>query len=741
MPSARPQGVVLSARQRLVAALATGLGVALLLVLARGADVVERIELSAIDARTRGFAGERGPDPRIVLAQVLEEDVERLREVAQPWPWDLALNAQAVRLMKAAGAKAIAIDVYHLDKGAGPDDVFQSERLAADVLQTLEGEAMSADDYGSALKEHGASVVAFDLATDAGLEMEPRRKAAESRLGPAGLVAPPSAHARAHAHLPVRRVAEGATILAFANVDPDVDGMVRRALTLARWGDRTVMSLPLATASLVTGETPRFEEGAVTLGGTRTRLHPDGSFLVDFRAKQRNAYPRVPPFQILKWGDELRGTQKVPDAARAALGGKIVIWGVNLAGILDVTRAPIDGKMEGPEFQATVLDDLLNGGGRVRAPFLANAALLFAAALLTALGGWLLGGRVLPHLAALAALAIVAVVTHLAFAAGTSLDLFTPLLGVFLAWGGVTLTRLLTEGRYNRWLEGAFGRYLAPSVIDALKNDPSLLELGGRRREITVLFSDVAGFTTLSKQLGEKDIVRLLNEYLTTHCDAVFEEGGVVDKFIGDAVMAFWGDPIPTDDHAVRACRSALSVQARMPALEPLWRSMGVADFRVRIGLNSGVAVVGNMGSRQRFDYTCMGDTVNLASRLEGANKKFHTSILLGSRTHAEAKDAILARPLAGLTVVGRDEPEPVYELLAMRESAPKDLVAHVDAFVAAQAAAARDDLPAAEAALAEAERLRPGDGPTAWFRDVLVGLRAGKTPRPWSGVLTLTEK
>jgi adenylate cyclase len=397
--------------------------------------------------------------------------------------------------------------------------------------------------------------------------------------------------------------------------------------------------------------------------------------------------------------------------------------------------------MEGPEFQATAIDDLLNGGGRVRAALAPNAALLLAATLLTALGGWLLRGRVVPHLAAVAALVVVAAVTHAAFAAGTSMDLFTPLLGVFLAWGGVTLTRLLTEGRYNRWLEGAFGRYLAPPVIEALKRDPSLLELGGRRTEITVLFSDVAGFTTLAKKLGEKDIVRLLNEYLTAHCAAVFEEGGVVDKFIGDAVMAFWGDPIPTADHAVRACRSALAVQARMPALGPLLRSLGIPEFHVRIGLNSGTAVVGNMGSRQRFDYTCMGDTVNLASRLEGANKKFGTSILLGSRTHDEARAAVLARPLAGLTVVGRDEPEPVYELLAMRDGAPQDLVAHVAAFAAAQAAARRDDLPAAEAALAEAERLRPGDGPTAWFRGVLAAMRAGTAPRPWSGVLTLTEK
>jgi adenylate cyclase len=377
----------------------------------------------------------------------------------------------------------------------------------------------------------------------------------------------------------------------------------------------------------------------------------------------------------------------------------------------------------------------------VRAGATANAALLLLPALLTGLAGWLLRGRVFPHLVALGSLALVVASAWLAFAAGTVTDLVTPLLGVALAWAAVALSRLLTEGRYARWLEGAFGRYLAPSVIRALKEDPGLLALGGRTREVSVLFSDVAGFTSLAKRLGPDQIVRLLNEYLTSHCEAVFEQDGVVDKFIGDAVMAFWGDPIPASDHAVRACRAALGVERRLPALEPLWRSMGLPEFDVRIGVNSGDAVVGNMGSRQRFDYTAMGDTVNLASRLEGANKAFGSTILLGSRTRALAGDAVLARPLGGLVVVGRDEPEPVFELLAMREGAPAPLVAHVAAFERAQAAARAGDLDGAEAALAEAERLRPGDGPTGWFRGVLSDLRAGTEPSPWTGVVTLTSK
>jgi adenylate cyclase len=316
-----------------------------------------------------------------------------------------------------------------------------------------------------------------------------------------------------------------------------------------------------------------------------------------------------------------------------------------------------------------------------------------------------------------------------------------PLVAGVLTWGATTAFTLLTEGRYNKWLESTFSRYLAPSVIEALKRDPELLKLGGTRREVTVLFSDIAGFTSISEGLPPERLSELLNRYLTPHCDAVFAHDGTVDKFIGDAVVAFYGDPIPQADHALRGCRTALEVQAALPALEPVWRGMGLSKFEVRIGLNSGVATLGNMGSAQRFNYTALGDTVNLASRLEGANKAFGTRILLGEATRAAAGDAVLAKSLGRLVVVGKEEPVGVHELVALRERATPDEVHHVEAFARAVAAAKSGDLAAARTALSESERLRPGDGACAWFATLLAKLASGAEPSPWSGVVTLTGK
>jgi adenylate cyclase len=329
----------------------------------------------------------------------------------------------------------------------------------------------------------------------------------------------------------------------------------------------------------------------------------------------------------------------------------------------------------------------------------------------------------------------------LSFARGTSLDLFSPTIAFFLT-GGATLTfRLLTEGRRNKWLKGTFSKYLAPSILEAIQKDPTLLDLGGREREISVLFSDVAGFTKISEGLSPPDLVRLLNKHLGNHAGAVMAEGGVVDKFIGDAVMAFWGDPLDMPDHAIHACRSALLALNQMPLLKPLLEELRISKFYMRLGINTGPAKVGNMGSEERVSYTCMGDVVNLASRLEGANKAFGSRILIGPLTYLQAKEAIVARPIADVRVVGKDQPVRVYELLAMRDGASAEVLARAEAFRGAQAAAKEGDLAGARAALDEAERLNPGDAVVAWFREILGRLESGAEPTPWSGVYVLESK
>jgi adenylate cyclase len=444
----------------------------------------------------------------------------------------------------------------------------------------------------------------------------------------------------------------------------------------------------------------------------------------------------VAPSQLILWDGQRDAQGRLPAQATEQLKDAIVVWGVNLSGQKDIVTTPISGRFRGPEFQATVVDNLLNGGGRLLVPCAWRAALLLL--VLVGVGAWAPAThrRLAPHLIVFAAALFVGAVGVAGFAAGWVFDLATPWLGLLFTAAAAFTLRWATEGRYNRWLESAFGRYLSPSVIGALKSDPGLLALGGRRREVTILFSDVAGFTQASRRLTPEQLVQLLNEYLQMHGQAVFDHDGLIDKFIGDAVMAIYGDPVPFPDHAVKACRSALAVQEGLPALEPLWRSLGLDAFKVRVGLNSGPASVGNMGSRDRLSYTAMGDTVNLASRLEGANKVFGTRILIGPQTWEQARDAMLCRPLGRVQVVGYDAPVPVHELVASLDRATDEQKAHVAAFVRAQDAARAGDRAAALAALDECDRIVPGSGPVAWFRSLVSRLEG-----PWSGDLTLDAK
>jgi adenylate cyclase len=197
-----------------------------------------------------------------------------------------------------------------------------------------------------------------------------------------------------------------------------------------------------------------------------------------------------------------------------------------------------------------------------------------------------------------------------------------------------------------------------------LARDPTQLRLGGERRDITIFFSDIRGFTTIAEGLGPEPLAELLNEYLGAMTDIVFRHEGLLDKYIGDAIMAFWGAPIAVPDHAQRCCRAALDMQKTVAALHERWRAAGVPALEVRVGINSGAAMVGNFGSAQRFSYTAMGDDVNLASRLEGLNKQYGTRVLITEATRRAVGEEFLCREIDSVVVKGRVQSVAVYELL-----------------------------------------------------------------------------
>jgi adenylate cyclase len=300
--------------------------------------------------------------------------------------------------------------------------------------------------------------------------------------------------------------------------------------------------------------------------------------------------------------------------------------------------------------------------------------------------------------------------------------------------------RYLTEEREKRNIRLAFRYYLTPSVMDAVLADPSLLKLGGEKRELTVLFSDIRGFTSLSEKLAPEQLVHMLNDYLTPMTDVVFENGGTLDKYMGDAIMAFYGAPLEQPDHALRAVKTADSMMRALATLAPEWRAEGLPTLDIGIGINSGPMVVGNMGSESRFDYTVMGDAVNLGSRLEGTNKVYGTHVILSEDTEALVRGQVTTRELDSVRVKGKHKPVRIYELISIG-SPPPEWVEALEEYRRGLSLYRQRDFEQAAASFERVLERRPGDKPAEMYVRRCRDLQATPPALDWDGVLDLLTK
>ncbi|MDY0003669.1 MAG: adenylate/guanylate cyclase domain-containing protein, partial [Polyangia bacterium] len=381
--------------------------------------------------------------------------------------------------------------------------------------------------------------------------------------------------------------------------------------------------------------------------------------------------------------------RKVRDVAPGEPTGRIFIVHAAAAGLRDTKPSPLDPDHLGGEITANFLDNLIHGSFVRRSPRWASAVTAVVMCLLLGIGTFLVIALTRSALwvstlsfliSGLAVWAYATLAYSLYRGAGLWMDVVSPTIFGLVTWGAALATNFYQEGKNRRFVQDALGRYTSPALVRELMSNPLALSLDwGEKRDLTVFFSDLQGFTSISERLTPERLVHLLNEYLTEMTDIILEEGGIVDKYIGDAIMAFWGAPTADPSHAIRACRATVRMQKRLAELRPRWEKEYGEVVIARCGLNSGLAIAGNMGSKHKFNYTLMGDTVNLASRLEGANKPYDTVVMMGENTYARMKDLVVARELDFLAVKGKDKPVRVYELLGFLdevEAKRKELVA-----------------------------------------------------------------
>ncbi|MBM4059520.1 MAG: adenylate/guanylate cyclase domain-containing protein [Planctomycetes bacterium] len=661
---------------------------------------VERLELLLLDARYATGLGRVAPGDDVVIAWIDQESLDYAeKEGGFSWPWPRDVYAPVLQHLRDAGARAVVFDLLFDQRGSAAGDTEFGNALAGGRGDVL---AMKFVDF----REDGrdaAETAAFAAQGLGGAE-------ALARTRERGVV------------LPLPELVAGADRLGFVNIRPDADKTFRRYDLLRLWGpkEEPAKVFPsLAAAAALAGTAARefeVQAGAIGLpGGPTVAAGPGARMLLNFRGPEFT-FPKVKFVNVLLAAQAEPG--EAPRYPPETFRDRIVLIGVHAEGYEDAHQTPLSERFPGVELHATAIDNLLRGDA-LRAPAW-DLPLAAAAAALGTAAVFLLPGALAP-LAALGLLLLLG----LGLVAWTWLSLLAvPVAAPALAGGtsavGSFLWRLVVEGRQKREMRRAFQSYLAPEVLAEVLRDPQALRLGGELRDVTLLFTDLQGFTGLSERCQPHELVAFLNDYFTRMCKPVLAEHGVVDKFIGDAIMAFFGAPVATDDHgraAVRAAVRALQVSRQIAAEA---EARGIPGIATRIGVHTGPAVIGNMGSADRFDYTAIGDTVNLAARLEGANKAFGTQCLASETAWAMAAADVVGREVGRIGVVGRQAPIRVYEPLALRAAADAATLAFADAWRGALDALRAGDRGATRAGLERCLELRPGDGLAALWLEKL---------------------
>jgi len=521
------------------------------------------------------------------------------------------------------------------------------------------------------------------------------------------------------------------------NFSADVDGVVRSIHLFTEFNDHLYPALSfkmfmdlIGADSISVNDADNF----VLFGNgeklTEIPVDEKGNMLINY-------YGGFKTFRYISFYDVLE--KRVPPEY---FEGKIVFVGTSLAGLFDLRNVPFMQTFPGVEIHANILYTLL------RQNFIKPLGGLYTFLIMAAFG--IVIGSILSFIGPLFSIILVILVgigytmvsAYLFVSDNIWLEIIAPLLTLFLTFTFAYIYRYLTEEKNKRFIRTTFSHFVTKSVVDELLANPDKIKLGGEKKVCTVFFSDVAGFTTISEQLSPEELVRLLNEYLTEMTNIVFRYDGMLDKYEGDAIMAVFGAPIAHGNHALNACKTALEMQAQLVKMRDLWRKQGRPELTARIGINTGPMVVGNMGSENRFDYTVMGDAVNLGARLEPANKEYGTSIMIGEETYQMAKESIITRPLDLLRVKGKMEPVRVYELLATTEAGlDSEMQKIIELYDKGFELYLKQDWEGAIGYFKQALMAKRNDGPSKRYWQRAQFFQKNPPPEDWDGVFTLTTK
>ena len=747
---------------------------------------IERLELDALDTRFR-FRPARytPPDPRIVIVDIDQHS----QEVLGKWPFSRTHFAAMLDALREDGAKVAGFDVTFdkPDQTAAPlralaSQLAEREKKGQPVDPRVQAEVASLAAEYDADKQFGESIARFgpvvlgnfflpkselqgtDASTlNAYADSVQWYSLAQNSLNPSGgkkdfvnllqrYDASNILFTATMANIPQLLSPDNNSVatMGFFNVRPDSDGVLRRSLLVLPFqrseaGNEAELygSLELQTIRLYLGVpseqlTVNYSQtGIVSIQfADKLQVKPDaiGRMVINYRGPE-HTYPYYSIADVVNH-----------KFAHGTFRDKIVLVGASATGIGDLRTPPYGGiTYPGVEVHANAIDNLLNHDALTRGATqeLWDIALILFFGIPVGIWMALVSPRWMWF--GLSLLAPLIGIDYFAFLHGWWLNVSVPALTLTSNVLLVSLYRALVEEKEKRRVRTAFGQYLSPEVIRRLLLSPRLVE--PKKTDITVMFSDIRGFTTISEQLDAQELALFLNQYLSDMTSLVFEFQGTLDKYIGDAVMAFWGAPFDEADHAVNGCKTALRMMERVRAMQQTWKSQGKPHLDIGIGLNTGVASVGNMGSVLRYGYTALGDTVNLSSRLEGLNKDYGTHIIVNESTYAATREAnFVYRELDLIRVKGKLQPVTIYELIGQRGEpglygSMQEVQPRLDLYARGRELYRERRWEEAQLTFQTVLDRWPDDGPARTFWKRCQEYLFDAPPSGWDGVFTMTHK
>lgn len=719
-------------KKKLILALILGLASAALSVLLYSTGIFESLELKALDYRFHQFTQSERASKDIVIAVIDEKSIQGFKDDEnQPWPWSRDFYSALVNYFKRGGAKVVLFDILF----DNPD------------IQRMMDQEDTDGKFSRAMQGAGNVVLAVHFRKEEILIGGSNVLHRESTV----LLSPPDRKAMftefTDAVLPIDMFQRSAAGLGFANYyqDPQ-DGVCRRVPLFSLYRDEVFPQL--GAAGYLLGKDLKGAEirskNLIRLGDLEIPVDDEGKFLITWYGKGGPDAPfRYYSIRALIQSACLEEQKKEPVIPCSEFKDKYVFVGSNAAGLFDLQNTPftVYAPYPGTEIHATLLSNLLQRDFLVRVrPWPVLGAMSFFALSICLL--FLLVPKI----------RYVALVTVI-FAAGWFyltchvfqhnnlwLDVIGPEFSVLVSFLTAAVASYQTEGKARRRVRSVFSRYLNPLVVSELLEKSDELQLGGKEIVGTVFFSDIKDFTALSERKKPTEVVKLLNDYFATASDIILRNDGLLDKYLGDSVMAIFGAPISHEKHAIQACNAAVDLQRSLNLTKKTTDGVGPA-LGTRIGINTGSIVVGNIGSSKRMDYTAIGDAVNLASRLEGVNKIYGSTIIISQATYDMLGDQFVARELDLIRVKGKNKEVIIYELLDRADGFPRELLPLLAAFQEGVRLYRSRSFEKALGRFREVLKTIPIDGPALEYVRRCTACIAAPPPPDWDAVHQLEVK